>query len=238
MELQELKLQTLGIDKEKFGKIFAFVDYGNVNYWYEKDRRGADGVDLLTDQKLIVDVEKLAHFANLFSEQKQKRFYYGWNPRKETNWHIVIKAEKCGFIKKTKPMQFIKHYLSGGENPRGGFNNSEIKSDVNGKYIEIPKSNFDVEISVDAVRLLEKYDTFCLFSGDSDFTYLVQYLKKNKKKFIVIASGQVFHTLAELADLYINAQTIKADITSIKETTPREGRGLDIGSGSAGQGSR
>lgn len=70
---------------------------------------------------------------------------------------------------------------------------------------------------MDAIRLLKKYDTFCLFSGDSDFTYLASYLKKLKKKFIVIASGQVFHTLKELADLYINAQDIKGLITSIKE---------------------
>jgi uncharacterized LabA/DUF88 family protein len=218
MDLKDLKLQTLGIDKERFGRIFTFIDYGNVNYWYDKDRRDADGAELLKDQKLIVDIEKLANFVELFSEEK--RFYYGWNSRNKNNWHIVVKAERCGFIKKTKPMQFIKHYLSDGENIKGGFNNSEIKQDSNGKYIEIPKSNFDVEISIDAVRLLRDYDTFCLFSGDSDFTYLARFLKKNKKKFIVVASGQVFHTLTELADLYINAQLIKADITSIKNLAP------------------
>ncbi|OHA52164.1 MAG: hypothetical protein A3A97_04615 [Candidatus Terrybacteria bacterium RIFCSPLOWO2_01_FULL_40_23] len=215
---------------------FAFVDYGNVNYWYENDERDVDGNILNTRQKLIIDIEKLANFVALFSEQK--RFYYGWNPRRKKNWHIAIKAEKCGFIKITKPMQFIKHYLSTGESPKGGFNNSEIKTDANGEYIEIPKSNFDVEISVDAIRLMEKYDTFCLFSGDSDFAYLAAFLKKNKKKFIVVASGQVFHTLKEFADLYINAQQIKVDIVSIKETSPHEGRGLDIGSASGGQGSQ
>src|SRR3989344_3287438 len=236
MDLQELKIKNLGIDKDKFGRIFSFIDFGNVNYWFEKDRRDANNVELLKNQKLIVDIEKLASFVNSFSEQK--RFYYGWNPRQKINWHIVIKAEKCGFIKNTKPMQFIKHYLFDGENAQGGFNNSEIKQDTNGKYIEIPKSNFDVEISVDAIRLLEKYDTFCLFSGDSDFAYLAAFLKKNKKKFIVVASGQVFHTLKEFADLYINAQQIKVDIVSIKETSPHEGRGLDIGSASGGQGSQ
>lgn len=84
----------------------------------------------------------------------------------------------------------------------------------------------------------EKFDTFCLFSGDSDFTYLAQYLKRKGKKIIVIASGQVFHTLKDLADLYINAQTIKRDIASIKETAPLAERGLDIGSVSDGQGSQ
>ena len=36
MDINEFKLSTLGIDKEKFGKIYSFVDFGNVNYWYEK----------------------------------------------------------------------------------------------------------------------------------------------------------------------------------------------------------
>ncbi len=234
MDLKDFKLQTLGIDKERFGRIFSFVDYGNVNYWYDKDRRGNDGIELIKNQKLIIDIEKLASFATLFSEQK--RFYYGWNNRKKSNWHIAIKAEKFGFIKITKPIQFIKHYLTEVE-----LNNNStfaLKENLSGKYIEIPKSNFDVEVSVDALRLMDKFDTFCIFSGDSDFTYLVQYLKRKGKKIIVIASGQVFHTLKDLADLYINAQTVKVDIASIKETAPLAGHGLDIGSVSDGQGSQ
>lgn len=213
MDLKDLKLQILGIDKEKFGKIFSFIDYGNVNYWYDKDRRDSDNIELLESQKLIIDIDKLASFTSLFSDQK--RFYYGWNNRKKSNWHIAIKAEKCGFIKITKPIQFIKHYLTEAE-----LNNNSLafalKENMSGKYIEIPKSNFDVEVSVDALRLMDRMDTFCLFSGDSDFTYLTQYLKRKGKKIIIIASGQIFHTLKDLADLYINAQTIKRDIASIK----------------------
>ncbi|MEK7462889.1 MAG: NYN domain-containing protein [Patescibacteria group bacterium] len=234
MDLKYFKLQTLGIDKERFGRIFSFVDYGNVNYWYDKDRRGNDDVELIKNQKLIIDIEKLASFATLFSEQK--RFYYGWNNRKKSNWHIAIKAEKFGFIKITKPIQFIKHYLT--ETELNNNSTFALKENLSGKYIEIPKSNFDVEVSVDALRLMDKFDTFCIFSGDSDFTYLVQYLKRKGKKIIVIASGQVFHTLKDLADLYINAQTVKVDIASIKETAPLAGRGLDIGSVSDGQGSQ
>lgn len=224
MDLRDLKLQMLGIDERKFGRIFSFVDYGNVNYWYEKDRRGVNDIGLLKNQKLIIDIEKLARFANLFSIQK--RFYYGWNNRKKGNWHIAIKAEKCGFIKVTKPIQFIKHYLTEEELNNNSF--FALKENLSGKYIEIPKSNFDVEVSVDALRLTDKFDTFCLFSGDSDFTYLAQYLKRKGKRVVVIASGQIFHTLKDLADLYINAQTIKGDIASIKETAPLAGRGLDI----------
>jgi|SRR3990167_5905 len=233
MNIDDLKLKTLGIDKNIFRTIFTFIDYGNVNYWYEKDQRDAEEIALQTNQKLIVDIKKLVDFNSLFSEEK--RFYYGWDNRRASSWHIAIKAEQNGFIKKTKPIQFIKHFL--GKEEAIKMEGMRIKENSSGRYIEIPKSNFDVEISVDAIRLLDKYNTFCLFSGDSDFTYLASFLKKRKKKFIVVASGQVFHTLKELADLYVNAQLIKKYITSIKETAPLSGRGLDIGSRSAGQGS-
>jgi len=60
-----------------------------------------------------------------------------------------------------------------------------------------------------------------LLSGDSDFARLVEFLKKRGKKVIIIASGQVFHTLKDAADLCINAQKIKGLITIIKEISPR-----------------
>lgn len=180
MNLQEFKLKTFGIEKEQFGRIFSFVDFGNVNYWYEKDRRDWGENILEENQKLIVDIPKLAQFLNLFSEQK--RFYYGWHKRMKRSWHIVIWAEKNGFIKITKPIQFIKHYLEEIELDSSG--GKFVKKDADGKFIEIPKSNFDVEISVDAIRLINKYDTFCLLSGDSDFARLAEFLKKQGKKLL------------------------------------------------------
>ncbi|MBL8029776.1 MAG: NYN domain-containing protein [Candidatus Doudnabacteria bacterium] len=213
MDFSELKLNKLGIDRSKFGRIFSFIDYGNVNYWFRQDRKDKDEKDLQLNQNLIIDIEKLADFLNLFSSQK--RFYYGFNNRKQQSWHLPIKAAKCGFIKITKPIQFIKHYLSEAELKE--IEKPELlNQDLGGKFVEIPKSNFDVEISVDAIRLIESYDTLFLMSGDSDFAVLVKHLKRKGKKVIIAASGKVFHSLREQADLYINAQQIKAYITSVK----------------------
>lgn len=217
MNFEELKLTNLAIDKEKFGKIFSFVDFANVNYWYEKDRRDWDHKSLTAHQKLIVDIQKLSKFLGSFSEQK--RFYYGWHKRIRRSWHIIIWAEKNGFIKITKEIQFIRHYMDGNE--LRTLHGDAIQEDHTGKFIEIPKSNFDVEISVDSIRLMKRYDTFCLLSRDSDFTRLTQFLKRQGKKIIIIASGKVFHTLKETADLHINAQQIKDLISSVKETAPR-----------------
>ena len=49
------------------------------------------------------------------------------------------------------------------------------------------KADFDVEISVDAVSWQKNFDTFVLFSGDSDFLYLLAYLKKMKKRILILS---------------------------------------------------
>lgn len=78
----------------------------------------------------------------------------------------------------TKDLQKIKHYVENEENL-----DSKIIVDEDGKnYIEIRKCNFDVEISVDAIKMIDYYDTFCIFSGDADFVYLNNFLKKKGKK--------------------------------------------------------
>ena len=61
------------------------------------------------------------------------------------------------------------------------------------------KADFDVEISVDALDWKDKYDTFVLFSGDSDFKYLVKYLKKRSNKTVIVISrrGHISKELRE-----------------------------------------
>jgi len=66
----------------------------------------------------------------------------------------------------TKDLQKIKHYIK----PREDLSSKIIMADKEDKkYIEIRKCNFDVEISVDAIKMMNHYDTFCIFSGDADF---------------------------------------------------------------------
>ncbi|MBI2406213.1 MAG: NYN domain-containing protein [Candidatus Harrisonbacteria bacterium] len=230
MDLRDLKLKNLGLYGADYGRILAVIDFGNVTYWYHRDRVGPDAAPLKDGQRLIVDLEKLYSFCDF---AYQARFYYGWHPRLERSQHIVVKADKVGFIKQTKQIQYIRHHLIPDENVRGG---STVKRDPTGPYIEIPKCNFDVEIAIDAIRLMNDYDTLCLFSGDSDFARLAEYIKKRGKKIIVIASGQIYHQLKKAANLYINAQQIKSYVVSVNETTPPKGRGLDFGSATGGQG--
>ena len=70
---------------------------------------------------------------------------------------------------------------------------------------------------MDAIRLMDKYDTICLLSSDNDFSCLLNYLRSKKKKVILIKGGNIAHTLKNSANHIINAQDIKQYICSEKE---------------------
>lgn len=212
MNQKEFGLTFLGVDREKFKRIFSFVDFGNVNYWYERDERDSSNTLLPVNDKLIVDIEKLSDFLKIFSDHS--RFYFGLDPQNSKSIFITNKARRCFDRALTKPIQHIKHYLVEDELLKDHHN---VNEDAGGKYIHIPKCNFDVEICIDAVRMLNKFDTVCLLSGDADFSYLLDFLKRQKKKIILISSGYVSRQLKDKADLNINSQQIKSHITRVKQ---------------------
>lgn len=217
MDLEEFKKQyvsnELGIN-EDFNPVYSFVDFANVNKWFEKDRQDSDRKVLAENQMLVVDIEKLKEFASIFSEDI--RFYYGHHSNDFKSLSF-IRAARHIFNRSrvlTKPVQKNKHYLSDKELD---LNTRDIYNDKEGNYIYIPKCNFDVEINVDSIRLIKKYKTFCLFSGDADFVYLAQFLKNKGKKIILVKGGYITHQLREAADIVVNAQDIKKYITMIKD---------------------
>lgn len=215
MDLQEFRnghiKEKLKID-DKFGKIFVFIDFANVDKWFEDDVRDWENNILDSNKELSIDLEKLFNFAKCFSEHV--RFYYGHNPQNEKSLKFLGKTkyifgEKMVF---TKPMQQIKHRLEDGD-----ITTRRIQHDREGDFVFLPKCNFDVEICVDAIRLLAKYDTFCIFSSDADFVSLIKFLKNNRKKIILIKGGFVQYPLKANSDLVINAQDIKENLVRIKQ---------------------
>ncbi len=59
--------------------------------------------------------------------------------------------------------------------------------DSSGRIVK--KGNLDIELALDAYRLRKNYDTIVLFSGDSDFAYLLKLLMKKGKTVIVFSTG-------------------------------------------------
>lgn len=85
---------------------------------------------------------------------------------------------------------------------------------------DLRKANFDVEIAVDAVRLVSAYDTLVLFSGDSDFEFLARELRRRKKVVWVVSSrGHISIELARAADKYIPLPVLKKFF--VRKKSPR-----------------
>lgn len=67
------------------------------------------------------------------------------------------------------------------------------------------KADWDVGISIDAVRLAKAVDSIILMSGDGDFVPLVEYLKNEGTQIEVMAFGKSASTkLREAADDFID----------------------------------
>ena len=86
------------------------------------------------------------------------------------------------------------------------------------------KANFDVEISVDAVDQRGHFDTLILFSGDSDFDYLIRYLRGHGKRVIVFSrTGHVSAELIKAASQYFDIVDFR---DSFLEIIPRKAKSL------------
>ncbi|MBI3956150.1 NYN domain-containing protein [Candidatus Gottesmanbacteria bacterium] len=103
--------------------------------------------------------------------------------------HVALRNSliRQGYTVKTKPLKILK-------------NNKR-------------KANFDVEIATDIAIALSTYDTVVLFSGDSDFAYTLELLRKHKKKVIVVSTKyRVSRELVERAHYYLDLKKIKEAI--------------------------
>lgn len=219
MDLRELKIwnvrQRLGILPEQFPRIIAFIDFANVNHWFDEDQYDLDGQALAVDQRIEIDLVKLKDFLDCFADNA--RFYYGHDSANSGSL-AFISAAKHVFGKRrvfTKRIQQVRHNIT----PVDSVSNTRvIHSDDQGDFVLIPKCNFDVEIAVDAIRLADMYDTICLLSSDADFAALIRYLKGSyKKKVILLKGGRIDSSLGKLLDLKINASQVKSYVVQIKQ---------------------
>ena len=72
-------------------------------------------------------------------------------------------------------------------------------------YGGLKKADWDVGISIDAVRINPTIDTIVLASGDGDFIQLIEYLKNQGKRVEVLAFGRTTSLkLKEAADEFID----------------------------------
>lgn len=170
--------------------IYVFIDASNL--WEAQKAKGK-----------FFDYEKLRKFIKeKFSASSIKVFYYSAYPADGTrNYSLDGKHKFFTFLKKRLGFIMRKKELK---------RITIITED--GQSIE-EKGNMDVEITIDALHHIRKYNTAILFTGDSDFLALVTYLRKaGKKVYIFSSKNNISEELRTGGDGYFDVLGIKEDI--------------------------
>lgn len=152
-----------------------------------------DAANILYSQKTLgwrIDYQK---FKNYLTEEcdLQKLFFYtgrvGDNIKQRK---FLEKLHRMGYVIRTKEVKRIKIAPN--------------------EYIL--KGNLDGELIIDALTQKDAYDTCILVSGDSDFASLLDELKRNHKRVLVVSTkGHIAKELLERAK-YINLSRLKDKI--------------------------
>jgi uncharacterized LabA/DUF88 family protein len=89
------------------------------------------------------------------------------------------------------------------------------------------KGNMDIELAIDAMEQSETVDHLVIFSGDGDFTTLVEALQRKGRKVSVVSTmstqpPMIADDLRRQADHFIDLATLRAEIgREPSERTPR-----------------
>lgn len=92
------------------------------------------------------------------------------------------------------------------------------------------KGNMDIELAIDAMEQSETVDHLVIFSGDGDFTTLVEALQRRGRKVSVVSTMQtqppmIADDLRRQADYFIDLGSLKAEIG--RDPSERPQRAVD-----------
>ena len=162
-----------------------------------------DAANIFYSQRTLgwrIDYEKLLGYIRRECSISIIRYYTGKVGALEKQLSFIKKLERLGYVVTAKEVKLIKA-------GNGGF---------------VPKSNLDVELALDAFMSQESYETLLLFSGDSDFAYLLELLKQRGKRVIVVSTrGHISKELLDRAK-YIDLKKLRQQLELEKNQKPLE----------------
>ena len=170
--------------------IYVFIDASNL--WQAQKAKGK-----------MFDYEKLKSFLkSKFNASEIQIFYYTAYPAEGTREYSLDGKHKfytylkkgLGFTIRKKELKRITTHNEAGDSVQ-------------------EKGNMDVEMTIDVIHYMKKYDTAILFTGDSDFLALVTYIKNGGKKAYVFSSkNNVSQELRTGGDGYFDVLNLEEDI--------------------------
>jgi len=148
-----------------------------------------DGANMFYTQKKLGWILDWAKIKKLIEKEKEVlewRYYVGVKKEDDKMQGYLKYLDAIGFYAFIKPLKKIK--IKNGESAFAPY-----------KTRYIFKANFDVEIATDILLDKSKIDEIIIFSGDSDFEYLVKKLKNTGKNVSVFSSRKTISWELKLA---------------------------------------
>lgn len=174
----------------KGSNLYVFIDASNL--WQAQKAKAK-----------VFDYEKLKGYLKRYHKATAiKIYFYSAYPAEGTRDYdlsgkhrfFTYLSKGLGFEVRKKPLKQIS-----------------VVTDI-GVAIE-EKGNMDVEMAIDAVHTIDKYDMAVLFTGDSDFLSLVKYIRaRGKQVYTYSSANNISSELRTGADGYTDVLKIRADI--------------------------
>jgi uncharacterized LabA/DUF88 family protein len=177
-------------ERSKEGMVYVFIDASNL--WAVQKAKGQ-----------LLDYEKLKKYLKeKFNASTIEIFYYSAYPADGTrDYSLDGRHRFFTFLKKGLKFTVRKKELK-----------RIYTITPAGESIE-EKGNMDVEITIDALHHIQKYETAVFFTGDSDFLALVTYLRARGKKVYVFSSkNNISEELRTSGDGYFDMLKVDKDI--------------------------
>lgn len=166
-----------------------------------------DGSNIFYTQKKLgwsLDWQKAKTYLEQNRGISEYRYYTGLKEGDEKMPKFLRYLDAIGFIPVTKPLKKIKV-------------TPDEYSYLVSKTGFIFKANFDIEITADILLDRTSLDEIVLFSGDSDFEYLIKKLKNRGQKVIIFASKKTLSWELKLsASKVVYFEEIKPEIMRLK----------------------
>jgi len=178
-------------------KALVLIDASNLKYYLWEQGWWIDWEKFKTYFEGIYDNIEFIYYEGL----RSKATFFDYKHDATLQEFIEARKKKLEFFKSLKSLGFkVVNKLI-----------TRVYDVTEGKMKH--KCNFDVEITIDTIDQMNKYDEFILCSGDGDFVKLIKYLKGHKKRTVVIApKKRLSNTLAKTSNRVIFLESLKTQI--------------------------
>lgn len=180
--------------------VYVFIDASNL--WAAQKAKGR-----------LFDLEKLKDYLKNKHDANQIRVYYydAYPDQKTREYSVAGKFKFYVYLEKALKFVVRKKPLK------------QIRVMVGDEVVIEEKGNMDVEMAIDVVNQLSRYDDAVFFSGDSDFLALIRFVRnKGKRVYVYSSRNNISTELRTGADGYTDVLKISDDIWRA-EVAHREG---------------